>query len=80
VKCEPSAPLRADVVYRAPSGRLCRWVPLGGDQRQVTSFSFFEYLRDGQQRHGPRALWADGFVLAPANYQLLREEHDAAAR
>lgn len=71
---EPSRPLQADVVYLAPSGRRCRWVPLGGQQRQITSHAFFEYLPDGQQRHGARTSWADGFVFTPANYQLLRLE------
>lgn len=80
MKCDPTRGLRPDAVYLSPSGRRCRWVPLGGDQRQVTSYSFFEYLRDGQQRHGPRALWSDGFVLSPANYQLLREVSDAPPR
>lgn len=80
MKCEPTVALRADVLYRAPSGRLCRWVPLGGDQRQITSHSFFEYLRDGSHRHGPCTAWADGFVLSPANYRLLREVAHASAR
>lgn len=81
MKCDPTAALRADVVYRAPSGRLCRWVPLGGDHHQVTTWAFFEYLRDGvQHRHGRKALWADGFVLSPKNYQLLQEVRHAAAR
>ena len=72
---EPSAPLRADVVYLTPTGRRCRWVPLGGPQHRVTAHAFFEYLHaDGSHRHGPKVFWADGFVLAPPNYRLLRLE------
>lgn len=72
-KCDPSLALSADVVYLAPSGRRCRWVPLGGDQRQVSAWSFFEYLPDGHgRRHGSAAKWAEGFCLSPANYRLLR--------
>lgn len=79
MKCDPSIALSATALYRSPSGRLCRWMPLGGDQRQVTSHAFFEYVDADQQHRGPRRLWADGFVLAPANYHLLREAHDATA-
>lgn len=71
MKCEPSVPLRADAVYRAPSGRLCRWVPPAGEQRQITAFGQFEYLR--RQQRGARQALPDGFVLSPANYRLLRE-------
>lgn len=71
MKCEPTVALRADVLYRAPSGRLCRWVPPSGEHRQITAFGQFEYLR--REQRGARQALPDGFVLAPANYRLLRE-------
>lgn len=74
MRCEPTAPLRADVVYRTPLGRLCRWVPLGGAQRQVTSHAYFQYVDGAVARHGERAPRADGFVLSPENYRVLRVE------
>ena len=80
MKCEPTVALRADVLYRAPSGRLCRWVPPSGEHRQITAFGQFEYLRDQSHRHGPCTSWADGFVLSPANYRLLREVAHAPTR
>lgn len=78
MKCEPTVALRADVLYRAPSGRLCRWVPPSGEHRQITAFGQFEYLR--REQRGARQALPDGFVLAPANYRLLREVSDAPAR
>lgn len=70
----PWGPLRADVTYRAPSGRLCRWVPTQGPGRQVTSYAVFVYLDVGvKNRHTEAAGWMEGFHLTPENYQLLRE-------
>lgn len=72
---EPIRGLRADAVYRAPSGRLCRWVPSQDRQRHVRSYAVFVYLDQGPApRHQEAAGWAEGFHLTPANYGLLREE------
>jgi hypothetical protein len=73
---EPTAPLRADVVYIAPSGRRCRWLPASGEHRQITSHAHFIYLDrpQGRQRHREAANWQEGFYLTPPNYQLLRIE------
>lgn len=74
MKCDPSVPLRANVVYLSPSGLRCRWVPPKGEHRQITSYATFVYLDRGvKNRHVEAAGWMDGFHLAPANYQLLRE-------
>lgn len=71
---EPTAPLRADVVYLSPTGRRCRWVPGKGEHRQITSYAVFVYLDVGvKNRHVEAAGWMEGFHLTPANYQLLRE-------
>jgi hypothetical protein len=70
---EPTAPLRADVVYLSPSGRRCRWVPGRGEHRQITSYATFVYVDQvRRQRHTEAADWREGFHLTPANYQLLR--------
>jgi hypothetical protein len=62
------------VVYRAPSGRPCRWVPPKAQGRQVVSYATFVYLDVGvKSRHVEAAGWMEGFHLAPANYQLLQE-------
>lgn len=70
--------LRPDVVYRAPSGRRCRYVP----SRKLQSYAVLEYLPEpGQvQRHVPGAAWAEGFFLTPANYGLLEELPDVPHR
>lgn len=78
---DPSRGLRADAVYVAPSGRLCRWVPLGGAHNQLTAYSFFEYLPEpGRSRRRRAGIGVDGFVLTPPNYKLLREANHAPAR
>ncbi len=73
---EPSRPLRADVVYLAPSGRRCRWLPHAGAQRQITAYATFEYLRGPGSRSGG-SVWDNQFVLTPPNYQLLRVDEVA---
>ena len=83
MKCDPARPLRADVVYLAPSGRRCRWMAGTGNQNQLTSDASFVYVdapHGGRRRHREATLWHDGFCLSPANYQLLREVPDAATR
>lgn len=71
--CSPWGPLRADVTYRAPSGRLCRWTPPQGE-RKVTAYAVFVYLDVGvKNRHTAAAGWMEGFLLAPANYRLVTE-------
>lgn len=67
--------LRADVVYVAPSGRRCRWLPFTGQQKNVTTYAMFVYVdRAGTGRHREAAAWHDGFVLASGNYRLLRPD------
>lgn len=86
MKCDPSVPLRADVIYLSPTGRRCRWLPAAGDQHQLTAYATFVYLHEakrGRQRHTQAAQWHDGFCLSPANYQLLKVDAEgvhAAAR
>lgn len=73
---DPTIALRAGAVYRAPSGRLCRWQPAVGAQRQITSYAVFLYLdQEPAPRHQWATGWAEGFHLTPANYKLLREEY-----
>jgi len=79
-------PLRADVVYRAPSGRRCQWLPdprvSDGRFQTVPADALFVYLDmpAGGVRRGRAAVWNDGFRLAAANWKLLREVKHAPAR
>lgn len=77
------ARLRADRIYRTPSGRLCRWLPKEGDtglEREAE----FAYLRTGNvaHRHGDKTDWNDQFKLTRPVYVLLCEvgEHHATTR
>lgn len=73
MKCEPSVPLSADVVYVAPSGKRCRWVPDKGER--ITSCATFVYVdlpSKRERRHTEAAAWHEGFRLTPQNYRLLR--------
>lgn len=62
-------PLHPAVVYRAPSGRLCRLVgPFNPDR----PFSVLQYaLRNGSFSTANNELLVDGFRLSQANYRLL---------
>lgn len=57
----------ANAVYITPSGRRCKWLPLGGPHRVWVAYAHFVYLNE------TRAL-SDGFTLAAANYGILRKE------
>lgn len=59
-------PLDARAVYRAPSGKLCRWVPKVHASDPSAARALFEYVgRDGSEL-------LDGFWLTPGNFALLR--------
>lgn len=71
--------LDANAVYIAPSGRRCRWVPLGGKYGSWTWF-YFAYIRPSQSARRS-VVMAEGFTLSPANVGMLRKEAaDASAR
>ena len=60
-KIDPTA------VYVTPTGRRCRWLPLGGSRGAWTAFAHFEYVNGDHQLK-------EGFCLAPENYRILRKE------
>jgi hypothetical protein len=61
--------LDASAIYISPSGKRCRWVPLGGHGRYWRLVAFFAYV-DAPRRLGE----PEGFELAERNFGLLRRE------
>ena len=57
-----------DAVYLTPLGRRCRWMPFRGSAEVWTCHATFAYL-DSQSK-----AMADGFMLNPLNFHILRPE------
>lgn len=68
--------LDPNATYISPSGRPCRWYPLGGKDRHYTDVATFVYL----DRPRPRFGFPEGFSLRSENFGILRKGASDAAR